>query len=47
MTTRRIALPAAVPALVLVSPAAGGPTLLRASIGPFRTIQLQDAQGRP
>jgi hypothetical protein len=46
MTKRRLAVPAAAAiALALVPAAAGAPTLLRGSVGPYRVIQLQDAQG--
>src|SRR5262245_44229872 len=48
MAARRLAVPAAAAlALALVPAAAGAPTLLHATVGPFRLIQLQDAQGGP
>jgi hypothetical protein len=47
MAARRLAVPAAAAAfaLALVPAAAGAPTLLHATVGPYRVIQLQDAEG--
>jgi hypothetical protein len=48
MVARRLAAPAAAAlALALVTPVAGAPTLLHATVGPYRLIQLQDAVGGP
>jgi hypothetical protein len=46
MSARRLAVPvAAALALCVPTAATAGPTLLRGTVGPYRTIQLQDAQG--
>jgi hypothetical protein len=46
MADRRLAVPAAAAlALALVPAAAGAPTLLHATVGPYRVIQLRDAEG--
>ena len=45
MPVRRLILPVAAGLALLVPSAASGATLLRGTVGPYRTIQLLDAQG--